>query len=340
MIEALAAQILETVSGILLDTSIRIAPVYLLATIFVAFILFHWRRGSTKTGFWRWLAPRDIYFHASHKTDIKLFLVGTLLSGAGLFNAAFLRTAVSVGVVLVLSGTGSLPPGNWGTGAAALATIAVVLVNDFCIYWTHRLHHEQPVLWPFHAVHHSAEVMTPLTLYRKHPVYDLISGILRAVGGGVIFGLLLVAFGTGVDVYTVGGANLLYVLFSALGGNLRHSHIWLAYPAWLEHILISPAQHQIHHSLAPEHHNKNYGEVFALWDWWFGSLYLAGAAQDLKFGLNNSADGNTSGSPLQPHPSLLAALMVPFREAHEAATQAAPHAGATPASAAPRGEEA
>lgn len=311
MIDDLAVQMTDFVSGILTGTQSRIAPLYLLTTIGISLALYRRRKGHDVEGFWQWAAPPEIYRHASHITDIKLFVLGTGLSVFGLFNATVVRTVFTVLAVAMLSGGGEIPAGDWGAGTTLFATIALVLVNDFCVYWTHRLHHEWPVVWPFHAVHHSAEVMTPLTLYRKHPVYDLLSGLFRAAGGGIIFGVLLASVGTGIDVISIGGANILYVLFSGLGANLRHTHIWLAYPRWLEHVLISPAQHQIHHSVAPEHYNKNYGEVFAFWDWWFGSLHLSGPRQTLAFGLS---DG-TKEKARQPHPTLVHALIVPFLEA-------------------------
>ncbi len=337
MIDELTVQLTGFVSGILTGTQSRIAPLYLLATIGIAFGLYH-RRGVHKTsGFWQWITPREIYRHPSHITDIKLFLLGAGLGAFGLFNATVVRTLLSVLTVAILSGSGDIPAGHWTIGTTVTATITLVLVNDFCVYWTHRLHHEWPIIWPFHAVHHSAEVMTPLTLYRKHPVYDLLSGLVRAAGGGIIFGILLAAAGTGVDVLSIGGANILYVLFSALGANLRHSHIWLAYPQWLEHILISPAQHQIHHSVAPEHYNKNYGEVFALWDWWFGSLSLSGQRQKLTFGLGSG----DSAKAQQPHPTLRHALIVPFREVRAVLrrSSASPSAQNTGVTEAPQAEQ-
>ena len=59
------------------------------------------------------------------------------------------------------------------------------------------------------------------------------------------------------------------------GSNLRHSHINIKYWKWLEYIFISPAQHQLHHSIAQEHYDKNFGAALAIWDWLFGSLHLS-----------------------------------------------------------------
>src|SRR5690606_34693681 len=104
---------------------------------------------------------------------------------------------------------------------------------------------------------------------------------------------------------TLFGSNVIFALFHLLGSNLRHSHIWWSFGPTLSRILISPAQHQIHHSKAPQHWNRNYGEVFALWDWLFGTLYVPGPQREpLEFGI--------AGTEGQEHDTLLKAYLVPF----------------------------
>jgi sterol desaturase/sphingolipid hydroxylase (fatty acid hydroxylase superfamily) len=77
-------------------------------------------------------------------------------------------------------------------------------------------------------------------------------------------------------------------LFNLLFANLRHSHVWLAWPPSLGWILGSPANHQIHHSAEERHLDKNFGGVFAIWDWMFGTLYLPREREVFRMGL---ADG-------------------------------------------------
>jgi sterol desaturase/sphingolipid hydroxylase (fatty acid hydroxylase superfamily) len=69
------------------------------------------------------------------------------------------------------------------------------------------------------------------------------------------------------------------------GSNLRHSHINIRYWKWLEYIFISPSQHQLHHSIAEEHYDKNFGAALAVWDWLFGSLHLSESDQEITYGL-------------------------------------------------------
>ncbi|MEC7028835.1 MAG: sterol desaturase family protein, partial [Pseudomonadota bacterium] len=84
----------------------------------------------------------------------------------------------------------------------------------------------------------------------------------------------------------------------------------------IEHILISPAQHQIHHSLKPEHHNKNFGEIFAFWDWMFGTLFIPDKEETIEYGI---ARPDGSGQRIkQPHNNFKEALIVPFKESARA----------------------
>ncbi|SMN16948.1 Sterol desaturase [uncultured Candidatus Thioglobus sp.] len=65
----------------------------------------------------------------------------------------------------------------------------------------------------------------------------------------ICLGIFYFYFSDRVELYKVFGASVVVFVFHGLGSNLRHSHVWIKYYPWLERILISPAQHQVHHSL-------------------------------------------------------------------------------------------
>ena len=112
----------------------------------------------------------------------------------------------------------------------------------------------------------------------------------RAVLLGIVGTLFAFLFEGPLVEITVWGSNLGYFAFYVFGYNLRHSHIWLPYPRGLSHIFISPAQHQIHHSTAPRHYDKNFGFLFAFWDWMAGSLYVPASKESIEFGLTGFMD--------------------------------------------------
>ena len=60
----------------------------------------------------------------------------------------------------------------------------------------------------------------------------------------------------------------------------------VSYPPWVSYIFISPAQHQTHHSIDAKHYDKNFGLIFAFWDWLFGTLYVPKGYEKLEFGIS------------------------------------------------------
>lgn len=305
-VQSLAVRFVEDFLG----AQQRTALVYLLASVALAYAAFRARRIGS--GFVAWLLPRNIIFHRSHITDIKLYVCNRLIAATGAFGAVFLTTATAAAVIAALGREAGLAAPH-----PVLLALLIAAVGDFWDYWIHRWNHEFAALWPFHSVHHSAEVMTPITAYRKHPVYDALVAVGRSVLLGVTQGIVLAITVGGVEVALIAGANLVHVLFNLAGSNLRHSHLWLRYGRVLEHIFISPAQHQIHHSRAPRHKDRNYGMIFAVWDWMFGTLYVPEGHETLEFGLS---DERGRAVP-QPHGSLTRALAVPFRDSWREVTR-------------------
>ncbi|MEM9127795.1 MAG: sterol desaturase family protein, partial [Pseudomonadota bacterium] len=285
---------------------------YIGCTIVIAFLVWH-LQGRPKS-FTRWLLPKDVYGHRSNLLDFKLFLTNNLAGFLGIFGAVLFAPAVAYWVLEALTG-GATSDAAPSFARSLAATVIIVMATDFCKYWAHRFHHEWKLLWPFHAVHHSADVLTPITVTRSHPVETLLRNLLITGIVGIVQAVVLWGLVGHVDLVTIGGANALTFAFNALGSNLRHSHIWLSYGPVLEHVFISPAQHQVHHSVAVEHHDKNYGSIFAIWDWMFGTLYVPRGRESLTFGVSD-ADGNKAE---QPYPTLQAALLKPFRQSWEAA---------------------
>ncbi len=165
-------------------------------------------------------------------------------------------------------------------------TLSLFVLSDFSRYWLHRFLHTVPWLWAFHKVHHSAKVLTPLTFYRVHPVESLLFGLRYSLIVGLVSGVFIYGFGAMIGIVDILGVNALAFIFSFVGSNLRHSHIGISFGATIEHFLISPKQHQIHHS--KQHINVNFGGFLAIWDWFFNSLVLSRDVNKVKFGIKCS----------------------------------------------------
>ena len=145
-----------------------------------------------------------------------------------------------------------------------LQIAAALLVADIVSYFTHRLSHEMPWLWKFHAIHHSSPRMDWLAATRLHPV-DV--AITRAVQFAVLFPL-------GFSRATFG------ILPGLLGFYAIFIHSNTRFPMrWLRYLLAKPEYHHWHHSGKPETYNKNYA-LFPVIDWLFGTCYYTDRMPD------------------------------------------------------------
>jgi sterol desaturase/sphingolipid hydroxylase (fatty acid hydroxylase superfamily) len=274
------------------------------------------RRGETASGSaLGFMFPRAIYFSRSSLVDLKVYVASCFIVfdriGIRILSTSAVAAFVSAALIGVFGEASAEPLQGW---RLALCFLCVALAYDFGGYWLHRMSHEVGVLWPFHKVHHSAEVLTPLTVARVHPVYGFVTSLFIPLTVGPVLGVVYALVGEqdAMAITAVGGA---YFVFNLAGSNLRHSHLWLSYGPVVSRVLVSPAMHQIHHSMDARHWNKNYAEIFALWDWMFGTLYVPKERETLAFGLGRDETGAT----IQPHPTLKAALVGPFLEAGAAA---------------------
>lgn len=205
-------------------------------------------------------------------------LLASLASGRGLL-ATLLGEVAGAGAI---SGPGG-QPAAWAPVALALW---VFLADDFARYIAHWLEHRVPLLWEFHKVHHSAEAMNFVTAERHHPVSLALYALVIAPIVGGANAIFVWAFGGGLTPATLIGANAFWLCANMLASSLRHSPAWLSFGPRVERWLISPAQHQVHHSENPAHFDRNFGSSLAVWDRLFGTLHVTGPEREVRtFGI-------------------------------------------------------
>lgn len=179
---------------------------------------------------------------------------------------------------------------------AALLTVSLFVVDDFLRWWVHYMMHRIPELWEFHKVHHSAEHLNFATAERHHPLEVVITSAILAGGYGLVNGLFIGCFGETLTAYSVAGANIFLFIFNIAGGVLRHSPFWISFGPNVEHWIISPAMHQIHHSNRPEHFDRNMGGALAIWDRMFGTLHIPNGREVEGYGIGEeTADFRSMG---------------------------------------------
>lgn len=260
---------------------------YLVSSLIIAWVIFLLAKKKDPIVSFRHFAfPREIYCHRSAIVDykyvainlsIKALIYLPLITG---LSALVYKSAI---YVLPLSAVSLSSTTIWTS--TILSTFAAIIVIDFGAFLYHYLMHKIPLLWLFHQTHHSAEVLTPVTVYRFHPVEELFLGIISALLSVIGPATYTSLSGQTVDMVTIFEVNAIVFLYHSFAFQLRHSHLWLSYGPMLSWIFISPAQHQIHHSTDPKHWDKNFGGIFAIWDAIFRSLYIPKARETLHFGL-------------------------------------------------------
>lgn len=265
--------------------------------LFVAFVIAYFvvkhrleknNRPQTFVGMLKILFPARIFLHKSALNDYAILMInGAILTmltlgswwSIGLINNFMGQAMASIDVTDIALENNMF--------SAVIYTLYLVLIWDFSATFAHYLKHKVPFIWEFHKLHHSAEVMTPITALRRHPVDALFGDFITILFLGIGFGIWNNFIDpNGSFIAFFGGLAGIY-LWRLLGYNLRHTHIWISYGPFWERIFISPAQHQIHHSKDAKHYDKNFGHIFSCWDYLFGTLHFAYNEKRVTFGIED-----------------------------------------------------
>ena len=134
-----------------------------------------------------------------------------------------------------------------------------ILIADLGFYVHHRLFHSVPLLWRFHAIHHSIEDLDWLAAHRVHPVDQLASSSLSL--------LPLFALGFSTDVIA------LHALIYFVHSHLLHANTRLRLGP-LEWLVASPHFHHWHHAAEHAAFDRNFGGQTLIWDRLLGTLRL------------------------------------------------------------------
>ena len=306
----------DSLTDLFLNPQRRLFFGYLLSALLIALVWGVsrgsdcWRTGVLKVC--KTLGSRRIWASPSAIGDYKL-IVGNQAFLLVLMPLLISRATLAATLYLILRGWCGEPPSTFdivpGWLIALTFTSAHFLLDDGSRYIVHRALHRYPFLWAFHKVHHCATSMTPLTVLRTHPVESVVFVLRAGVVHALSISVFLVLFGDRLGLTTVLGVQLFLFMFNLFGANLRHSPLPIGYGHRVERWLISPAQHQVHHSIAARHRDRNFGAVLSIWDRWGGTLYCSNAAE------NRCLVPGLSGAHRLHSNRLLALYFVPVIEA-------------------------
>jgi sterol desaturase/sphingolipid hydroxylase (fatty acid hydroxylase superfamily) len=159
-----------------------------------------------------------------------------------------------------------------------LGIVLLILAGDFLYYWSHRLGHFLRWLWASHVVHHTSERLNFLASLRQ--------GWTDPLSGLWLFWLPLGLLG-----FPSAAWNEYFV--ALLLWQLWIHNEWCGRVGPLEWIFVTPSHHRVHHSLQPEHNDRNFGGIFIVWDRLFRTFTDEGSARLTRFGLAEF-DGRTA----------------------------------------------
>src|SRR5258708_36103348 len=145
----------------------------------------------------------------------------------------------------------------WHVQANWLVYLIAFVTLDFAGYWVPRLQHEYNLFWNAHIVHHSSEEFNLACALRQS-----ISTLVKVFA---IF--LLPAALLGVPSSVIAIVAPLH-LFAQFWYHTQH----IGRMGFLEKIIVTPSHHRVHHAINPEYLDRNYSQIFIIWDKFFGTF--------------------------------------------------------------------
>ena len=143
---------------------------------------------------------------------------------------------------------------NWLAPPGWAAGIATFLLMDYAYWWWHRANHLVPLFWRFHNVHHTdldLDVSTATRFHFGEMVFSVGFLSLAVVGFGVA-PVMFIGFFITLEAATL----------------FHHSnwHLPLGLERVLNHVIVTPRMHGIHHSSVQRETDSNWGTIFCWWD--------------------------------------------------------------------------
>ena len=138
-----------------------------------------------------------------------------------------------------------------------IVVLCALVVQDFTGYWLHRLNHRVNIFWNRHVIHHSSEEFNLSCALRQ--------SISQTFNYAAILMIPAALLGIPAYVFAILGPIHLFMQF------WYHTRL-VNKMGILEYILVTPSHHRVHHAINPEYIDKNYSQIFIVWDKLFGTF--------------------------------------------------------------------
>lgn len=152
---------------------------------------------------------------------------------------------------------------------SVLLWVALLIATDFLWYWYHRFAHEINILWAVHVVHHQSEDFNFTVSAR----ITVLQAFVR-----MLFWCVLPVIGFPAEMISV------VLLVHGVYPFFIHTRM-IGKLGVLEYVLVTPSHHRVHHACNEQYLDKNYGDVFIIWDKLFGTFMEEGGVDKIRYGL-------------------------------------------------------
>lgn len=157
--------------------------------------------------------------------------------------------------------------------------LSILILDLIAQYFVHYLLHKVHWMWRLHTVHHSDKNVDVTTGTRHHP-FDFIIRESFALIAVVIMGMPIAFY-------------LFYRMLSVIFTYFTHANISLSKKVdkFLSFIIVTPNMHKFHHHYQIPWTDKNFGNMFSIWDRLFGT-FVYGNTSEIIYGLDISDHTN------------------------------------------------
>ena len=128
---------------------------------------------------------------------------------------------------------------------------------DFSGFLVHWLSHRVNFFWNRHLIHHSSEE------------FNLACALRQSIS---VFVQLFTFFLLPAALLGVPQQVIAIVTPLHLFAQFWYHTVYIGRMGWLEHIIVTPSHHRVHHAINPIYIDKNYGNIFIIWDKLFGTF--------------------------------------------------------------------
>ncbi|KAA9041527.1 sterol desaturase family protein [Ginsengibacter hankyongi] len=135
--------------------------------------------------------------------------------------------------------------------------VAAFIALDFAGYWVHRIEHRFNIFWNLHIIHHSSEEFNLACALRQ--------SIAEIVKVFTVFLIPAALLGVPAKVIAIVAP---IQLFAQFWYHTQHINKM----GWLEKVIVTPSHHRVHHAINKEYIDKNFSQIFIIWDKLFGTF--------------------------------------------------------------------